>query len=157
PVLPAEVVAAIKETIAALKDGTADTEAKKSVARVLATLESRNVLVAELDSELWQAVFASLRDLRQIFSVAYAELLPAGASAGTKVLHLMVVTTRSYLAAHETSYTRYMATMPSDGSIFQWERAWPGLDDAAADLVKLREVLAGAFGPLNEFVDPEQR
>ena len=139
-VLPDEVVTKLLEALAAQRDATNDEETRRAVAKVLAMLRSRNVLYAQLDDEIWDHVFASLRELRDTFTAAYAELVTSGPRNVRALVDVMLTATREYLARHEASYQRH-----------DWERTWPGLEQAALDLIALREVLVGAIEPLNAF------
>jgi hypothetical protein len=150
-VLPDDVVAKLLKALAAQQDATNDEQTHRAVARVLAMLRSRNVLYAQLDNEIWEYVFASLRELRDTFSAAYAELLADGPRNVSTLVDVMLAATREYLASHEASYRRHIAEIPGNQSIPHWEREWPGLGQAALDLIALREVLVGAVEPLNAF------
>jgi hypothetical protein len=125
---------------------------RQSAARVLSLLRTRNALYASLDDEIWEYVFKSIRELRDAFSLAAAELQVDGPESIQKLLEVMVEVTREYLAGHEARYIRFMQSAPEDTSPVYWEREWPDLARAAQDLLWLRTILVAAIQPLNSYV-----
>jgi len=156
-VLPGDVVTKLLEALTAQRDATNDEETRRTVAMVLAMLRSRNVLYADPHNEIWYRAFASLRDLRDTLSAAFAELVARGPRNVTTLVDLMLTATREYLASHEPSYMRHMAERPEKTSAIWWERSWPGFVQAGLDLTALREVLVGAINPLNAFASSGQQ
>lgn len=124
---------------------------RQSAARVLSLLRSRNALYADLDDEVWEHVFISLRELRDAFSQAAAELTVDGPESIQKLLDLMIEATREYLAAHQARYLHFMQSVPAGQSPLYADREWPGRRRAAEDLLWLRTILVAAIQPLNSY------
>src|SRR5579864_9294813 len=64
----------LDEAVIAQRSADDSKAMRQSAARVLSLLRSRNALYADLDDEVWEHVFISLRELRDAFSQAAAEL-----------------------------------------------------------------------------------
>jgi HEAT repeat protein len=157
PVLGSEVVAKITAALDSRSLQTEDTETRRAVSTVLSLLRSRNVLYADLDNEIWQYVFASLRELRQALTETHATVVVNGPAQVTALVEVMLTAAREYLGRHETAYVRYMAENIEGQPVPRWEREWPGLYQAALELMALREVLVGAIAPLNAFARKEEQ
>jgi hypothetical protein len=129
---------------------------RDDVALALSLLESKNVLTAQFDNEIWRYVFESLRGLRDALATTAAQLRTRGPGDVKAVVQFMVKAVAAYLAEHEADYVRYMS---SHGG---WEPGWAHVErdwllstkGAAADhLVALREVLARAMHNLSVYAD----
>jgi HEAT repeat protein len=147
-----KLVDMITEAVGAQRGEVEVKRMQQSAAKVVSMLRARNALYANLDNEIWKYVFQSLRELREAFTLAAAELEVDGPESIRKLLAVMVEATREYLADHEASYLRFMERVPEGTAPLYWEREWPDLATAAQDLLCLRTVLVAAIQPLNGYV-----
>jgi hypothetical protein len=129
---------------------------RDDVAYALAQLESRNVLYAGMDNEIWKFVFESLHGLRQVLTDTAAKLRTRGPKDVRAALTFMVRLISSYLARHEADYTRYMSEHGG------WEPGWAHTERdwllstdgcAADDLLQLRRALDQSIANLNTYAD----
>ena len=104
-----------------------------------------------MDFELWDHVFASLKNFREIF----ADLVGSVSSKGTHdvkaLVTILLEATMSYLEKHHTSYLRFMSTDYQHLAPAHRERNWPGMGAAWRDLLYLRQLLVTAIEPLNHY------
>src|ERR1700693_1050131 len=105
---------------------------REAVAHVLAMLRSKSALYADLDNEIWGAVFASLRILRDCLAATRGKLGVNGPRSVLALLDLMVEAARGYLGKHEASYIRFMQSERQDLVPAHREGKWPELHDAAS-------------------------
>jgi len=146
------VIDKLLEAIAAQGRGVDNSlQMREAVAHTLALLRSKNALYADLDHEIWEYVFKSLRELRDTLALASSKLHVNGPRNVRSVLDLMVEAIRDYVAKYETKYTRFMQAMP-----YRREREWPELRYAGRDLLSLRELLIAAIAPLNAYAEEGQ-
>jgi hypothetical protein len=122
----------------------------------LSRLESRNVLKAHIDNELWRYVFESLRNLRDVLADTSGKLRTRGPHDVSATLQFMVRAISAYLEEHDASYVRYMS---SHGG---WEPGWAHVEREwitamrgrpAEDLLALREAIDKAVANLNEYAE----
>lgn len=133
-----------------------DAQMRDDVAFALSRLESRNVLRAEIDNELWRYVFESLRTLRDALSDTSGKLRTRGPRDVKATLQFMVTAISAYLEEHDASYVLYMS---SHGG---WEPGWAHVEREwlqamggrpAEDLLALRGAIDKAVVNLNEYAD----
>lgn len=151
------VIDKLLEAIAAQGKGVDNTlQMREAVAQTLALLRSKNALYAKLDSEIWEYVFKSLRELRDALAQASSKLLIDGPTSVRSLLDLMVVAIRDYVAKYEAQFTLFMQSQPQGWSIADRQQKWPELRDAAGDLLSLRGLLIAAIEPLNAYAEKGQ-
>jgi len=129
---------------------------REDVAAVLEVLESKNVLVAGLDNELWRYVFESLHGLRDLLAGLSGRLRVRGPNDVSSTLQFMVRAISRYLADHEAPYQRYLDQ--HGGFEPGWahvEREWLLAEKGrpADDLLLLRTGLATCVAHLNGYAD----
>lgn len=133
-----------------------DAQMRDDVAFALSRLESRNVLKAHIDNELWRYVFESLRNLRDVLADTSGKLRTRGPHDVSATLQFMVRAISAYLEEHDASYVRYMS---SHGG---WESGWAHVEREwitamrgrpAEDLLALREAIDKAVANLNEYAE----
>lgn len=138
---------------------------RDDVAFALARLESRNVLHAQLNDELWRYVFKSLRELRDVLADTSAKLKTRGPHDVKATLRFMVDAIAAYLAEHDTSYERYMASNGGWSGDNTMEQGWPRMErqwllstkgKPADDLLSLRKALDKALRNLNKYAESGQ-
>jgi hypothetical protein len=129
---------------------------RDDVALALSLLESKNVLQARFDNEIWRYVFESLRGLRDALATTAAQLRTRGPNDVKAVVQFMVKAVAAYLAEHEADYVRYMS---SHGG---WEPGWAHVErdwllatkgTAADDLLALRTALNQGMHNLTVYAD----
>ncbi|WP_201321512.1 hypothetical protein [Pseudanabaena sp. lw0831] len=129
-------------------------QTRRDVAQVIAILRRKNVLHARIDNELWRCVFQSLRELRDSLSEASSKLHVRGPNDVKAALDFMIEVILSYLEEYETEYIRFMDMYGGwEPGWAHTERSWPLLEDAAQNLLKMRNLLQTASQTLNEYAD----
>jgi hypothetical protein len=127
-----------------------DRRTREAVSRSLSLLRSRGVLYAEMDHEVWTAVFASLKDLRNSLADASAELTVSGPESVSSLLQLMATALRDYLIRYEAGFEAHMNRSDS-GRNWHDQFTWRQRIAAGTDLLVLRRLLVAAIDPLNSY------
>jgi hypothetical protein len=135
-------------------DLTQKQQMRKEVSKALATFRSRRVMFADINDELWEDVFKSLKNLRDVLVNTSAELPTGGEGSVKNAVDFMMDLITSYLAAYEADYVRFMHSneYPELSAPYK-EREWPSLGDAAVDLILMRKMLKQVIEILNEYAD----
>lgn len=127
-------------------------EMRNDVALVLGALKSKRVLFANVEHELWNHVFDSLRNIRQLLAELSGKVLTRGPSDVNSAVNFMLEVVTLYLADYEANYIRFMhGPNPHNLAPPHLERNWPELGDAASDLIALRRVIYAAVANLNQY------
>ncbi|WP_190086390.1 S1 family peptidase [Streptomyces longisporoflavus] len=152
PVLDGASTSKIAQALTALQHARDDQmTTRRAVGRTLAMMRSKGVLHDDLDFEMWEVVFRSLRELRTALADAYTELVVTGPESVRAAIDAMLTTIRSYLGRHETSFHHH--STEGTGSWLQVQNSWPGLPRASLELLAVRETLAALIYPLNQYAE----
>jgi HEAT repeat protein len=145
-----DVAAKLSTAIEAQAQASDELSVREAAARVMTLLDSKRVLTADVNDELWSFAFQSLHQIRQVLVEAGATLSSRSTRQVRTLVDLMIAAVRDYLDRYETSYERHMGGAGRD-----WDREsrWPRLGDASRDLLVLRALVASAGQPLRALID----
>jgi Glycogen recognition site of AMP-activated protein kinase len=130
-----------------LLDPTAS--ARRDAARIVALANTKRVLFAHLDHELWEYVFKALHNIMHELRQALENLLVSEPQV-SKTVTIMVRSIAEYLSVHETDYSLFMR-QPTRLYAPHRERDWSGMGEAAQNLLSLRHLLNQAIQNLEAF------
>jgi hypothetical protein len=127
---------------------------KVEIRKMLAAIRGRRVLFAEMGHEIWEYVFKSLHELREMFIELSGQLTTATSREIKPSIDFLTDVVVSYLAEYETSYITFMSgPQYPEMAIAHKERNWPDLGVAAEDLIALRKLIFAALRQLNAFAE----
>jgi hypothetical protein len=130
---------------------------KADIQRVLSVATSKRVLFGETDSEIWEHVFQSLKQLREEFSTLSGSLTQATSKDARDIADHVAILFGTYLSTYEADYLRFMSSPKYPKlSVPHKERNWPALGDAAADLIELRSLYGQLVRQLEAYSDGKQ-
>ena len=127
-------------------------EMRNDVALVLGALKSKRVLFADVEHELWNYVFDSLKNIRELLAELSGKIQTRGPTDVKDAADFMLEVVTTFLIEHEANYTRFMQEPNThDLAPAHQERNWPELGEAARDLITLRKLMSAAIQNLNQY------